>query len=165
MMPKHIFPPFFRSGGGTAVFAADGEDLRPKVMSQLKNALQPSLAEVAVSWDGIADEADAAQAPPELETKRTLLGFMKPKEKGQKKAVSLAGQSPSKIPPIYDGTRLLVYRLFDAGKGVPKSVKITAQTPDGPLSVDIPVDEKSFLTGNFVHQVPILLVFVSSGTF
>ena len=44
---------FFRAGGGTAVFAAEGEDLRPKVMIQLKNAMQPSISEVKVEWDGL----------------------------------------------------------------------------------------------------------------
>ena len=43
----------FRAGGGTAVFAAEGEDLRPKVMTQLKNAMQPSISEVKVKWDGL----------------------------------------------------------------------------------------------------------------
>jgi hypothetical protein len=140
----------FRSGGGTAVFAAEGEDLRPKVMTQLKNAMQPSISEVKVVWDGISDEVDGA-FEPELEKKRTLLGFMKPK-KETKRVLRLDGQAPIRIPPIYDGTRLLVYRLF-AADAVPKTVKITAQTPDGPLSVDLPVEEKSLLAGNFVHQL------------
>jgi len=145
----------FRSGGGTAVFAAEGEDLRPKVMSQLKNALQPSLAVVKVTWTGIADDDEATAGPeqePEVETKPTLLGFMKPSPKIAKKLSSF-GQAPNQIPPIYDGTRLLAFRLFSPESGVPRSVKIEAQTPDGPLSVEIPVDEKSFLNGDFVHKL------------
>ena len=31
-------------------------------------------------------------------------------------------------------------------------MKITAQTPDGPLSVEIPIDENSFINGDLVHQ-------------
>ena len=119
-------------------------------MGQLKNAMQPSISEVKVVWDGLVDEVDNA-FEPELEKKRTLLGFMKPKEE-MKRVLRLDGQAPARIPPIYDGTRLLVYRLF-AADAIPKTVKITAQTPDGPLSVDLPVEEKSILAGNFVHQL------------
>ena len=148
-----------RSGGGTAVFAAEGEDLRPKVMSQLKNALQPSLAEVEVLWTGVAEDRNAAEQKqePELETKPTLLGYMKPKPprpmEATEKKLSRFSQAPAQIPPIYDGTRLLVYKLFHPESGVPKSVKITALTPDGPLSVEIPIEEKSYLNGDFVHQM------------
>ena len=123
-------------------------------MSQLKNAMQPSLSEVQVTWTGVAEDVAAADQEPEVETKRTLLGFMKPKpKKAEKKKLSAFGQAPAQIPPIYDGTRLLAFRLFKPDSGIPKSVKITAQTPDGPLSVEIPIDEKSLINGDFVHQL------------
>jgi hypothetical protein len=123
-------------------------------MSQLKNAMQPSLAEVSVVWTGVVDDQQGAEEPTEVETKPTLLGFMKPKPNSKSEnKLSAFGQAPSRIPPIYDGTRLLVYRLFKSQSGIPTGVKITAQTPDGPLSVEVPVDEKSYLNGNFVHQL------------
>jgi len=127
-------------------------------MTQLKNAMQPSVSEVVITWVGIVEESDSNVAEnPELETSKTLLGFMKPKmtEKSEsKKVLSLRGQAPLRIPPVYDGTRLLVYRLFEAEDGkLPTMVKITAQTPDGPLSVELPVEKSCFLDGNFVHQL------------
>jgi len=127
-------------------------------MTQLKNAMQPSISEVVVSWEGVIDDSDSnVTENPELEKSKTLLGFMKPKKtekNGAKKVLSLNGQAPIRIPPIYDGTRLLVYRLFAAkDQALPTKVKITAQTPDGPLSVDLSIEKSCFLDGNFVHQL------------
>ncbi len=139
------------------MFAADGEDLRPKVMTQLKNAMQPSISEVVVYWKGIVDESDSITENPEPETSKTLLGYIKRKKMDKiegNKVFSLHGQTPLRIPPIYDGTRLLVYRLFESKDGkLPTMVKITAQTPDGPLSIDLSVEKSCFLDGNFVHQL------------
>ena len=68
------------------------------------------------------DQTDdgAADADVEVETEKTLLGFMKPKKtsKSTKKVLSIDGQAPIRIPPIYDGTRLLVYRIFSATEQV-----------------------------------------------
>jgi len=132
----------------------DGEDLRPKVMGQLKNALQPSISEVGIIWNGIKGEDDLnIGTEPEIETRRTLLGFMKAK-KTSPKLLQLQGPAPLKIPPIYDGSRLLVYHLFsEKVKTIPKSVTITANTPDGPLSVDLTISNSCFIGGNFVHQL------------
>ncbi len=79
-------------------------------MSQLKNALQPAISKVTVEWVGasVRPLKDGA-AIPQLETKKTLLGYMKPKPD---KAVPMEGQAPLTIPPVFDGSRLLVYRLF-----------------------------------------------------
>ena len=115
-------------------------------MSQLKNALQPSLAEVKVAWDGVAEDDVAAGQKPEAETKQTS-------PKAEKKKLSAFSQAPAQIPPIYDGTRLLAFKLFKPESGIPKTVKITAQTPDGPLSVEIPIDVNSFINGDLVHQL------------
>lgn len=122
-------------------------------MSQLKNAMQPSLSDVTVVWNGVNSDVETS-SEPQLEMKPTLLGYKKPKsESNPNSKLSAFAQAPGRIPPIYDGTRLLVYRLFEPKSGTPNSVTITAQTPDGPLSVEIPVGEKTFLTGNFVHQL------------
>ena len=83
-------------------------------MSQLKNALQPAINDVKVEWLGVSNE-DSLLTMPEVQAEKTLLGYQKPKVTPQ---VSTTGQAPFKIPPIYDGTRLLAYRLF-ADKEVP----------------------------------------------
>ena len=155
---RHLVKGTARAGGGTSVFAMEGEDLRGKVLSQLKNALQPSISEVKVVWNGVDAEEETLEEvkEPEIEMQRTLLGYMKPKQVkiAERKVLKLEGQAPIKIRPIYDGSRLLVYRLFSATETeVPKSVTVTATTPDGPLSVELPIEKSSFISGNFVHQL------------
>ena len=103
-----------RAGNGTSVFSNEGEDLRPKVMGLLKNSLQPAISDVRVEWKdaaGTAIKYDAMTMEEETETKKTLLGYMKPKMKKQQQ-VSIAGPAPSKLPPVYDGQRLLAFCLF-----------------------------------------------------
>ncbi len=102
-----------RAGGGTAVFALSEEDIRPIVTSQLQNALQPAISKVTVEWmdDAPVQPLQLQEGPvmPELEKKKTLLGYMKPKVQN---GVPIEGQAPLAIPPVFDGSRLLVYKLF-----------------------------------------------------
>ena len=112
---RHLVKGISRAGGGTAAFAALEEDLRPKVMSQLKNALQPAINDVKVEWLGVSPDEDTLLTMPEVQAEKTLLGYRKPKVEP---VVSMTGQAPSRIPPIYDGHRLLAYRLF-ADKDIP----------------------------------------------
>ncbi len=89
-----------RAGNGTAAFAADGEDLRPRVMAQLKDALQPAIDKVKVEWVGCGDgESDA-----------DLLEISKETEGEEGRSRLLLGPSPAKLPPVYDGSRLLAFR-------------------------------------------------------
>eukprot|EP00095_Tigriopus_kingsejongensis_P011133 maker-scaffold1161_size58349-snap-gene-0.8 protein:Tk11133 transcript:maker-scaffold1161_size58349-snap-gene-0.8-mRNA-1 annotation:"hypothetical protein DAPPUDRAFT_309817" len=149
---RHLVKGIARGGNGTAVFSNENDDLRPKVLSQLKNALQPAITDVVIQWSGEALATDeSTPVAPEVVTEKTLLGFMKPKEpEGQ--AIPVLGQCPFVIPPVFDGTRLLAYRLFGADEK-PKKVTITAKTPSGPLSVDLDVVKEVLLSGTFVHQL------------
>jgi len=148
---RHLVKGVARAGGGTAAFAASNEDLRPKVMSQLKNALQPAVSDVAVDWVGVTLNEDLTAKEPLVETQKTLLGYMKPKAGGDGMP-PVFGQAPLAVPPVYDGARMLVYRLFDAEEN-PTAVRVTAETPDGPLTVTLPVEEESRVDGDFVHQL------------
>ena len=111
---RHLVKGIARAGGGTTVFSNEGEDLRPKVTGLLKNSLQPAISDVKVEWK----DAEGAtikyhsmeEEEPEVETRKTLLGYMKPKR--GKKQLSIIGPAPSKLPPVYDGQRLLAYCLF-----------------------------------------------------
>ena len=68
---RYLVKGIARLGGGTAIFASEYEDLRPKVMSQLKNALQPALRDVEICWDdGLAGQhTSGSKNVAELETK------------------------------------------------------------------------------------------------
>ena len=138
-----------RSGNGNAVFASTEEDLRPKVMNMLKNALQPAINKVKVEWLGKVKDLETSEEA--IEMKKTLLGFNKPKSDG-KKNIGFLGQAPENIPAIFDGSRLLVYRFLDPNDE-PTGAKITAETPDGPLTAEIILTEDNKIEGEFVHQL------------
>lgn len=150
---RHLVKGIARSGNGTAVFATAQEDLRPKVQGQLKNALQPAITNVTVEWMGedVAPMDSFTVPEPVVETKNTLLGFMKAKPSpGQ--SVPVYGQCPFNIPHVFDGNRLLVYRLF-AETEKPTKVVISAKTPSGPLTAEVKIGEGSKIEGEFVHQL------------
>ncbi len=147
---RHLVKGIARAGGGTSDFATLQEDLRPKVMTQLKNALQPAISKVKVEWVGVDLNQDLSPKPKaQLETKKTLLGYMKPKPDI---AVPTNGQAPLVLPPVYDGSRLLVYRLFGQEER-PTAARVTAETPDGALEAEVMLEEAGLVEGNFVHQL------------
>ena len=157
---RYLVKGIARAGGGTAVFATEAEDLRPKVIQQLKNALQPAIHNITISWDDKDLSAIGnGNQEVELETKRTLLGYMKPITVGKREVSDafndeIFGQIPRQIPPIFDGSRLLVYHMFEGKSKMPKHVKVTADSPDGPLSAIIDVTDKNILDrGRFVHKL------------
>ena len=117
------------------------EDLRPKVMTLLKNSLMPSLTNVEILWN--QKEEEQSDLAPNKE--RTLLGFNKPDAK-----VTKATSSPG---VLFDGSRMLSFKIFDNDETL-ENVTIRAQAPDGPLSVSIPIDNECLLTsGKLVHQM------------
>merc|ERR1719433_22687 len=111
-------------------------------MTLLKDALMPSLTNVEISWN------KEKEVQPDIKStkERTLLGFNKPVPKVTKKNFSSPGV-------LFDGSRMLSFKIFK-NEETPKIVTITAQAPDGPLSVSIPIDEECVLNaGKLVHQM------------
>jgi hypothetical protein len=139
---RHLVKGVARAGNGMSIFATLTEDLRPKVMTLLKNALQPALTDVKIIWNDQRDDPKAESKPSGI---RTLLGFNKPE--------------PPKVTPgenigvLFDGTRMLAFKLFDKKEKVEK-VTVEALAPDGPLSLTIPITKDCMLEGGkFVHQM------------
>ena len=182
---RHLVKGIARAGKGTAMFARQDEDLRPKVTTQLKNALQPAMNDIEITWDGVSfndgNIKKEKRTPVELETRKTLLGYMKPKkaeENVQKntndpKTNSRSVQIPSKAPPVFDGQRLLMYWDFgkfwdvsclskgDSGDSLmnpenctPRKIEIVAESPDGPLKVELRIDESNIMEdGDFIKKL------------
>ncbi|XP_037045008.1 von Willebrand factor A domain-containing protein 5A-like [Bradysia coprophila] len=124
-----------KAGGGTSAFVTYNETMEKKILNQLKNSLQPSLTDIEVEWEGLpADPVQVKKIAPLNKTK-TLVGYNKPVESASAKAISKFKQSPKRIPPVYDGSQMLVFGLF--GNESPTSALITAQSPDGPLTVRV----------------------------
>merc|ERR1719266_820194 len=131
-----------RAGNGTSIFASLNEDLRPRVMTLLKNSLMPSLTNVEILWK--KKKENNATAP--LNKERTLLGFNKPETDQPFPSTSCPGV-------LFDGSRMLSFKIFDHDEIV-ENVTITAQAPDGPLSVEIPIGKENLLdSGRLVHQM------------
>lgn len=103
-----------KAGCGTAAFVTYNESLEKKVLNQLKNALQPSLTDITLEWEGLASDPVKEQLTPVLNKKKTLLGYNKPIESDSLTPESSPKikQSPKRIPPVYDGSQLLVFGLF-----------------------------------------------------
>ncbi len=140
---KNLVRGIAKAGLGTAAFAADGEDLRPRVMAQLKNALQPAMKTARVEWIG---------SNPDQTTKLSKLKEIALAEEASSEAKLTLGQCPANLPPIYDGSRLLVFRIFSNDEPTPRAARVIAMTPDGELTAEVPV-EKAVIKGKAVHQM------------
>ena len=62
-------------------------------------------------------------------------------------------QAPMKIQPLYDGTRMLVYRMWANDIDVKDSVNIKAKTPQGELSEEVRINTEDFIEGDMVHKM------------
>ena len=124
---RYLVKGLARVGGGTAEFSTYGEDLRPKVLQLLKNALLPHMREVKLWWqDRSGNAVDEIYVP----------------------------DAPTKVHPLHDKSRMLVYRKFDASK-MPTAVTVTAESPDGTFSHVIPIskDEALDFSANILHHL------------
>ena len=148
---RHLVKGLARAGEGTAVFTSQGEEITPKVMTQLKNAMQPCISDVKLKWPHSQEfEGGQENFNVEIETKKTLFGYGKPKSHTK---VSVKSQVPTKVPPIYDGNRLVVYKLLEESVGRKQEISLRARTCEGVLEVSVPVSTESFIQGNSLHQL------------
>ena len=108
----HLVRGLARAGGGTAEFIYPGERIEPKVLRQVARLLSPALTDVRVEW-ALPVEARSA------------------------KAGGSVTQAPVRIPPVFAGGRLTVYGFVKGAR--PSNVRLTATSPSGPLSFDVPV--------------------------
>ena len=90
---RHLVKGLARAGQGTSAFASIGEPITGKVVMLLRHALQPCISSVTVDW-GLGG-AEGAGGPPQLETKRTLFGYGKPRATSDSQNVRW--QAPAKV--------------------------------------------------------------------
>jgi len=94
--------------------------------------------EIQFEWQGVEPVAKESGTPPEVNMEKTLTGYKKPKEQETvDKLPKTYQQAPVQIPPIFDGSQMLVLGLFQ--NEIPTGVHISGKSPDGPLTLDIPV--------------------------
>ncbi len=111
---RHLVKGLARASQGTAAFTTAGESLAPKVLKQLKNAVQPGVQDFTVDW-GVSETAPACQAP-------------------------------GRLPAVYNGTRLQVFRLLSKAAPLPTHVKLAAKVAGAAFSQEIPVTAPSSTT-------------------
>ena len=148
---RYLVKGIARAGNGTAIFANQNEDLRSKVMSQLKNALQPAISNITVFWDDNLTK-EPSTSTDKKEKKKNLIGQIKSKIKkvneNDTKPQSLnfvSNQVPTNIPPIFDGTRLLAYYFYPPSAERPSAINIKADSPTGPLTIDLDITETNII--------------------
>eukprot|EP00092_Neocalanus_flemingeri_P018239 GFUD01019739.1.p1 GENE.GFUD01019739.1~~GFUD01019739.1.p1 ORF type:complete len:927 (-),score=280.27 GFUD01019739.1:214-2994(-) len=150
---RHLVKGMARAGMGTAAFTTQGEAITAKVINQLKNALQPCISDVSVKWGkSNPSEGGGELAVEIIETKKTLFGYGKPKSQTETK-FSIKSQVPSKISAIYDGSRLIAYKLLDMTMDVNDEITVKAKTVEGDLEVSLAICKDSFIHGNCLHQL------------
>ncbi|CAL8097329.1 unnamed protein product [Orchesella dallaii] len=130
----HLVEGMAKAGGGTSAFVTYNESIDKKVLNQLKNGLQPSLIDIELQWEGLETTPIAEKTTVEVNKEKTLLGYNKPLESGPQSAPGNK-QSPKRIPPVYDGSQLLVFGMFNSE--CPSAVAIKALSPDGPLTIKV----------------------------
>ncbi|OXA49596.1 von Willebrand factor A domain-containing protein 5A [Folsomia candida] len=127
---RHLIQGIADAGKGTSAFVENEQVIHSATLNLLKNALQPSLNDVKVEWVGVSEE--------ELNPAMTLCGYNKPLHPTAKFL-----QSPKRIQPIFDGRQMVVLAIFPPSLVQPNGVKITATSPDGPLTLKISVNPNS----------------------
>eukprot|EP01102_Stenamoeba_stenopodia_P016365 TRINITY_DN5718_c0_g4_i1.p1 TRINITY_DN5718_c0_g4~~TRINITY_DN5718_c0_g4_i1.p1 ORF type:complete len:736 (+),score=184.91 TRINITY_DN5718_c0_g4_i1:1050-3257(+) len=125
-----------RAGRGLSEFVQDNERLERKITALLKASLQPALTNATVELL----EDDVVISAKEIE------------------------QAPFLLPPILSGTKLTFYSLLSTDKDQKhknvNKIRVSAQSPDGPLSLQLPIETKNSLFNDkdkvgkaFVHTL------------
>ncbi|CAL8143672.1 unnamed protein product [Orchesella dallaii] len=130
----HLVEGLAKAGGGTSAFVTYNESVDKKVLNQLKNGLQPCLIDIELQWEGIQTAPAVEKSTVVINKVKTLLGYNKPLESVSQSTTGNK-QSPKRIPPVYDGSQLLVFGLFNSE--CPSSVVMKALSPDGPLTITV----------------------------
>jgi len=140
----HLVRGIATADGGTCAFVESNENIAEKVLSQLKDVMQPALSEVSIKWFGISDEKDP-ETSVKLNRKKSPIGPKKTvsQSKEQNQEHKNYFQAPKEIPPIFDGSQLVIVGIFPNTQ-LPTGIKITAKTPDGPLSLELLVLYNNF---------------------
>eukprot|EP01102_Stenamoeba_stenopodia_P013992 TRINITY_DN4606_c0_g1_i3.p1 TRINITY_DN4606_c0_g1~~TRINITY_DN4606_c0_g1_i3.p1 ORF type:complete len:764 (-),score=185.45 TRINITY_DN4606_c0_g1_i3:796-3087(-) len=144
-----------RGGKGTVQIIGDGERLEPKVMSTLKQALQPALTNVRIDW-GVNSTSESSSAPIASAPKTgfatnapkigCLIGHRTNEQKVPLPSTAVRNdliyQAPYNVPPIFSGKRFIVYAFLHPN-AVPENITVKADSPDGPLDLVLPVEKTS----------------------
>lgn len=124
---RHLVGGMARAGEGTAVYTTQGESITPKVVQQLKDSLQPRVNEVEIKW-----------------------GKVEAEKSNNKKAMD---QAPAKVPSVFNGKRMVIYKLLKEKIEKDREVVFTARFGDQTMVEKLVVEPKSFIAGSQLHKL------------
>jgi len=159
----HLVRGIASASGGTCAFVKSDDNIPKQVLCQLKNAMQPAFFGVDIKWEGI----EAPPPPPESPERKlrktqeaqvqvasthkmtlrscptqpdsSSLNALEPPPEDEIAKIAKYYQAPSKIPPVFHGSQLVVVGIFPAGEKQPTGVQIDALSSDGPVSIKMKV--------------------------
>eukprot|EP01102_Stenamoeba_stenopodia_P008143 TRINITY_DN2315_c0_g2_i1.p1 TRINITY_DN2315_c0_g2~~TRINITY_DN2315_c0_g2_i1.p1 ORF type:complete len:1006 (-),score=311.18 TRINITY_DN2315_c0_g2_i1:20-2857(-) len=149
-----------REGRGTSQFIKTGEKMEAKIMSQLKNALQPALKNVSINWgvksnnhnnddDERKKKIDKTTATT-FETSAPTIGCLIGHRMNEREDGCIR-QAPYYVPSIFSGSRFIVYAMVEPNATIGNTVELKAESPDGPLSIALTVEHTK--GSSFVHRL------------
>jgi hypothetical protein len=111
---------------------------------KLSRATQPAMEDVEVILQGMEEPSSSF-----MSLGGSLLGYIAP---GKAMAVT---QAPRFVPPIFSGSRFLMYFMLPLGSRLPTSVLVRAKTADGPLQLHLDIGPNNTLPegGTVVHTL------------
>ncbi|CAG8739272.1 8615_t:CDS:2, partial [Acaulospora morrowiae] len=142
-----------RAGKGYAQYVTISERMDKKIIGMLKNAIKPPVKDYKIIW--ARNESEYDDLDEESETKPTISVFDQNNNPPSQDPVVTdvkIKQAPFVIPPIYSGVRFIVYCMLAKGVVPNKEIMLTAQSPDGPMKLNIPLDPV-VLQGSKIHTL------------
>jgi len=124
---RHLVGGMARAGEGTAVYTTQGESITPKVVQQLKDSLQPGVSKVEIKWGKL--EAEKSNNKHDMD------------------------QAPARVPSVFNGKRMVIYKLLKEKIERDREVVFTAHFGDQTMEEKLVVEPKSFITGSQLHKL------------
>jgi len=134
-----------RGGRGTCRIIKDDNSIASTVVELLKHALQPALTNIRVDWE--TTKSSSSSFSSKL---GSLLGHRIDEEKSSSISRNeLVYQAPYVLPSIFSNKKFICYAFLHPSVKMEK-ITLTADSPDGPLNVTLPVEQTS---GGVVHRL------------
>ncbi|CAG8573614.1 26220_t:CDS:2 [Dentiscutata erythropus] len=151
----HLVESVSRAGKGYAQFVTYTERMDKKIIGMLKNAIKPPIKDYNITWTNqILDDVSPVEIKP---VDKPIISFYSdnatPPPATQDIFTDIKiQQAPFLIPPIYPGTRFIVYCILEKGIELCKEIILSAISNDGPMKLSITLDPV-ILQGSKIHTL------------
>ncbi|CAG8589441.1 353_t:CDS:2 [Dentiscutata erythropus] len=144
-----------RAGKGYAQFVTNNERMDKKILGMLKNAIKPPIKDYNITWTNqILDDNLPTETNP---VDKPIISFFSdnttPPTTDQKIFTNIKiQQAPYLIPPIYPGTRFIVYCILENGIEPCKEITLSGISTEGPIKLSVSLDPVA-LQGSKIHTL------------